>query len=71
MIDTNSGTWQYIRQYLDAQLVEAQKFLERSGVNRAETEHLRGKIAAIKGLMDLPLSVDRQRPQDENINDLY
>jgi hypothetical protein len=54
MIDTQSRTWQTVKRHLEQRLIACRQKNDRIGLTEAETAALRGEIAAIKNLLDLP-----------------
>ena len=65
MIDTYSPTWQYIRQHVDANLSDALTLLEKVSVGKSETAYLRGSIAALRGVAELPSLLAKERQLKE------
>ena len=54
MIDTQSRTWLTVKLHLQERLARCREKNDRSDLNAFETAALRGEIAAIKDLLDLP-----------------
>lgn len=54
MIDTQSRTWLVVKSHLQERLARCREKNDSAGLTEAETAALRGEIAAIKNLLDLP-----------------
>lgn len=52
-IEIHSATWRAIDAWADSALDEARAALEMRGLDPAESEHLRGRIAALRELQGL------------------
>jgi hypothetical protein len=53
MIDTNNSVWQEVKAHAEAEIVTAQQRLEQPALSATETEFERGRIKALRGLLDL------------------
>lgn len=58
-LDTNSGTWRTVEHHLNERLAKCREKNDRHDLNPADTAALRGEIAAIKDLLDLPEQIKR------------
>lgn len=52
-IAPTSGTWGAVSRYCEAEIASARAALERPGLGHPETEALRARIAALKGVLAL------------------
>lgn len=57
MIDVNSRTWITVKAHLEKRLAECREKNDRSELTEMQTAALRGEIAAVKNLLDLPRQV--------------
>lgn len=53
MIDRHSETWRDVAAWADSELAKASERIETLGVELAETENLRGRIACLRELLSL------------------
>jgi hypothetical protein len=53
MIDRHSATWREIAAWAEAELTKASERIESLGVEPAETENLRGRIACLRELLSM------------------
>lgn len=65
VFDENSGTWAYIKQLLLDKINDARKQNDSIILGEKETWLLRGQIAAMKQLVDIPKTINgrNKRPQ--------
>lgn len=53
MIDPNNSVWQEVKTYAEAEIAAAQLRLETPALPAIETESERGRIKALRGVLDL------------------
>lgn len=70
MIDVQSTTWRVIDAWLQRELANAREHNDRE-LDPAQTAALRGRIAALKDLMALPESIERDRVAREQTAGQY
>lgn len=59
MIDTGSRTWLTVHQYCTGRLANLRKALEDPSKTHDQTQAIRGQIAEVKRLLDLPTLADQ------------
>ncbi len=52
-IDISTATWTVLKEVMEDHITEAQKILEKTGLGVAETEFQRGRISAMRKILDL------------------
>ncbi|MCO5072110.1 MAG: hypothetical protein M9944_12970 [Rhizobiaceae bacterium] len=57
-IDANSRVWQNIADHINAEIQATQKSLEVKGLDTAATEFERGRIKALRDILDLAAPSD-------------
>lgn len=53
MIDVHSFTWETVSEHCEKRLGECRRQIEQPGYDHAMTEHLRGRIAALREVLAL------------------
>lgn len=61
-IDRHSGTWTEVKDWAEDRLRDCRDALEVPGTPDDRSDELRGRIAELKALLDLPAKKDMPRP---------
>lgn len=66
VLDVRSGTWAFIRNRLNAELVKAREANDSIRRNEVQTAEIRGRIGMIKELLELPTIDGKKQSKKQN-----